>query len=215
MTDLVTRLRECLLNPVSHDNITKVIEHNKEVGLIETGGEFSLEGALAFFDIPNESIKILHEVMQGNYANIERLRSIANGLRDLYRTDFCDKDDNIGLGDLIAVLVLLREGKTLEELGIKPDLFFVKYIKVFSPIYIEPERFTLPNSCGVYHTHPFGIFKKPEGRDLTSKFPSLILEFDLQNFNGSVSLHFIDIHHQTYSFIIDTNKKQYEEVKQT
>ena len=49
MTDLVTRLRECLLNPVSHDNITKVIEHNKEVGLIETGGEFSLEGALAFF----------------------------------------------------------------------------------------------------------------------------------------------------------------------
>lgn len=215
MADLAEKLRYSLTIPASYENVGGVVEHNKKTGLVETGGEFSLDGILEFFDTPNESLIILDEVMRGDYTNIQRMISIANAMRGMYRDDYGDTTDVMGLGDLIANLVLLREGYTLQELNIETNSFFKRYIdKVFSPTYVDPDKLIQPNSHGVYHTHPFGIKgEKPVGRDLMSKFPSLVLEFKLQDFDGLVDLHLVYLPTGIYSFRVDINKRQYQELK--
>lgn len=213
MADLVNELADSLGIPASYGNISRVIRHNRTIGLAETGGEFSLDGSLDFFDVPNESLKILDEVRLGDYRNIQRMISIANSMRDFYRADMGDTTDVMGLGELVATLVLLREGMKPQKPKATPDSFFRKYAKIFAPTYVEPEILTHGNSVGTYHTHPFGTGRRPEGKDLMSKRPSLVLDFDLRHFNGQAGLYLIDQQHRIHAFRIDLRKRRYEAVK--
>lgn len=212
MVKLVDRFRDTFLFPTTYINIDEVVENNKRQGLRETGGEFILDESLSFFDIPNESLKTIDEVMKGDYKNIQKLIKSANDLRTYFRIDMGDDTDSLDLGTLIGMLILLREGKKCMELGITPTSFFKPYQKLFSATYNTANNLRFPDSYGFYHTHPFGLSKgKPSRRDLLTEFPSIVLEFDIEKFNGIVNLHFIDPQKSVYSFKLDINKKQYEE----
>jgi hypothetical protein len=212
---IVKKLEDSLGIPKSYENISKVVKHNEEIGPAETGGEFSLEDCLDFYDVPNESLKILDELSKGDYKNAQRMMVLANGFRNMLRNEFNYSlaVDHANLGELIAYLALLREGKTPQDLNIEPDSFFKKYAKLFSFAYPGPDELTQSASCGIYHTHPFKIKDKPEGRDLTTSRFSLVLNFDLQKFDGIINLYLVDLQSEIYPFRVDMNKKHYEKIK--